>query len=49
MIVNPFSCEVCDKKLQPEDIGVDVDSDGKLLRICMFCGNIIIVGEEQNV
>jgi hypothetical protein len=43
MIMNPFSCENCKEELQPENIGVNVNEKGELVRICLFCGNEVIV------
>lgn len=41
-IMNPFKCEKCGEELQINDIGVSCEN-GKLVRICLFCGNIIEV------
>lgn len=43
MILNPFKCEKCKRELQPENLGVDVDDGGELIRICGFCGNKVEV------
>jgi hypothetical protein len=43
MIMNPFSCENCKRELQPENLGINVNEEGELVRICMFCGNEVIV------
>jgi hypothetical protein len=37
MILNPFPCENCGQLLQPENIILDVDEAGNLIRICEFC------------
>jgi hypothetical protein len=43
IILNAIICEQCKRELQPEDIGVDVDKNGDLVRVCLFCGNKVIV------
>jgi len=45
MILNPFPCEKCGKLLQPEDVVLDIDDAGNLIRICDFCGNKEIIKE----
>jgi len=47
-IINPFKCEKCERELQPEDIGLDLDGY-ELVRICGFCGNRIIIKSEIEV
>lgn len=42
MILNPFKCEKCQEPLQPNDIGIKVESDD-LIRVCGFCGNEVKV------
>jgi len=39
MILNPFKCEACKEELQPEDILLDTNRNGELIRVCKFCYN----------
>lgn len=38
MILNPIVCKKCKNELQPSKLGVDI-VDGKLMRVCGFCGD----------
>lgn len=46
-ILNPFECENCKRKLQPEDIFVSIEN-GKLVRICRFCENKVEIETKKN-
>ena len=46
MILNPFKCENCKEELQPDMIGIET-IDGKLVRVCMFCGNEIFIDNPE--
>ena len=46
MIVNPFQCEKCCRHLQPHNLGAYTDGDGNLIRICLFCGNEVIIKND---
>jgi len=47
MILNPIKCKKCGRGLQPENIGVGNDSEGNLIRICLFCGDEIVIKLEE--
>lgn len=43
IILTPIKCEQCEADLQSENIGVSVNCEGELVRICLFCGNEVII------
>ena len=45
-IINPFKCEGCERKLQPENIGIGVIK-GELTRICLFCNYQIKITKQE--
>ena len=46
VILNPFKCELCEAELQPENIGINEDCEGNLIRICLFCGNKVVIKDK---
>lgn len=46
MILNPFKCEKCKNELQPEDIGIKTNDNKDLIRVCLFCGNEVIIPQS---
>jgi transcription initiation factor IIE alpha subunit len=47
MIINGFKCENCGEELQANDIGVRINEQGEIIRICRLCNHITIIEEED--
>ena len=43
MMGNLIECENCKAELQPEDVMLGVNDNGDLVRVCVFCGNEIVI------
>lgn len=46
MIGNLIKCENCGAELQPEDILLNINKEGELIRMCRFCGYKVNVDKE---
>lgn len=49
MIINSFKCEKCGREQQPEDILMNINLKGELIRICGYCENEVVVQDGKEV
>ena len=47
VIINPMKCENCNRELQAENLMVNTDREGNLIRICGFCGHEVKVNTQN--